>query len=340
MKDSQDDERSANDILEENMQELWQLFYPEKPMRLIEGDSGMNNVTRLAASGDEQFILRIYNNYGNMDAVKLEHEMLDKLGTAVELPFHVPKPLSSLGGETAVKLSDGRAGAIFRYIEGERPSCQSPQHAEALGKAAGCLIKALTGILLEAKPQYSPYYEIASTYASMSGSKLLALAETSPLLFEKKEALAVIQREREEIERVASELAELPRQWIHGDLVFNNSLHANNEIVGILDFEFVTVDCRAMELAVLFVDMAKPWNPAAEDGVKAALKGFEAVVPLSTDEIRLLPALMKLRLLDVALHFAIRYTEGLDGDKVFAGIVDDTLYGIRWVREKTHLFGI
>ncbi|MHA7963304.1 phosphotransferase [Paenibacillus sp. CAU 1782] len=316
---------------DELLRELWQRFCPNEPLELTIGESGMNNVTVMGSSRGERFVLRVYNNYGNMGAVNLEHEMLDKLGQLPDLPFFVPRPLANEAGETVAALSDGRAGAVFRYIEGVRPSATSERDAFQLGEAAGRLINTMKDIKLNGKPQYSPYHAFAASYAAMTGERLVSLADASPLLAGKREELAAIQLHREEAERQCPEAAALPQQWIHGDLVFNNSLSDGSRITGILDFEFVTVDCRAMELAVLVVDLMKPWNEGAAQGIHAVIQGFGSQVSLNKKELRLLPVLVKLRLLDVALHFAIRFADRIDSDEVLACIIDDTIYGLDWL---------
>ncbi|OBR66956.1 hypothetical protein A7K91_21755 [Paenibacillus oryzae] len=321
----------------ELLRELWQRFRPNEPLELTEGESGMNNVTVMGSSGGESFVLRVYNNYGNMEAVKLEHEMLDKLDKRSELPFLVPRPLVNEAGETVVELSDGRAGAVFRYIEGARPSGASERDAFQLGEAAGRLINTIKDMELIGKPQYSPYYALADSYAAMTGEKMAALSGASPLLEGKGEALAAIQLHREATERQCPEVAALPQQWIHGDLVFNNALSDGSRITGILDFEFVTVDCRAMELAVLIVDLIKPWNRDAAASIRAVIQGFTSQVSLNKEELRLLPVLIKLRLLDVALHFAVRFSDGIDSGEVLAGIIDDTMYGLHWLEQHSVL---
>lgn len=300
---------------------------------MLDGDSGMNNITRMFLCGGDRYVLRVYNNYGNAAAVELEHELLLRLagGAADKLPFRTPLPVRNRSGATFSALPDGRLAAVFRYIDGERPSPGRPEHAAALGEAAGTLVKALGSVRLASRPQYSPYYELAKTYAAMSKPLFLSLSDRSAVLADKRDALARIQREREHAERLSGELAKLPRQWIHGDLVFNNSLCAGDRIVGVLDFEFVTIDCRAMELAVIAVDLLKPSLPQAEASIAAAAEGFGRSAALTKEERELLPALMKLRLLDVALHFAVRHTEGLDPDEVLAGILEGTMYGLDWL---------
>lgn len=322
----------------DDIQSVWEQYPFDEPCRLLGGDSGMNNITRMASCGNDRYVIRIYNNYGNAAAVDLEHEMLLHLGGGESLPFRTPQPVRNSEGATFTALPGGKLAAIFRYIEGERPSAERPGHAAALGEAAGRLSKALADVRLKSKPQYSPYYELASTYAAMDKATFLSLCHRSAALAGKRDALIRIQEDRESAERLCGEVAKLPRQWIHGDLVFNNSLCAGNTIVGVLDFEFVTVDCRAMELAVIAADLLKPGFAGAGTAIAEVCKGFGRIVALTKEERELLPVLMKLRMLDVTLHFAIRYVEGLDSAEVLDGILDSAMHGLDWLERDKPAF--
>ncbi|MDQ6418054.1 phosphotransferase [Paenibacillus sp. LHD-117] len=295
------------------------------------GASGMNNTTRIVSSGEKKYVLRIYNNHGDADTVRFEHDMLKAL-TREKLDFQVPEPVPNKAGDSVTMLEDGKLACVFRYIEGVRPTPENSAHVSSLGAATGKLCKVLSGVKLDRMPQYSAYYELGQTYAAMDKPSFLGLANMSEYLREQAQQFGYLQNERETVLRACEDVAGLPRQWIHGDICFGNALSTGDRIAGILDFEFVTVDSRAMELAVLMVDLLKR-EIAAGSSEKLALvaDAFLSIVELTAEERKLLPTLMKLRLLDVALHFALRFREGLDGPEVLSGIVDSSAYGCEWI---------
>lgn len=295
-------------------------------------ESGMNNTTRMISSGNERFVLRIYNNHQNADIVRLEHEVLEELKKQA-LSFQVPAPIRNKRGDTVSIAQDGSLSSLFHYIEGERPSVSDPAHVYALGRTAAELSRALGSIRPARKPMYSPYYLLEDTYASMDGSAFLSMAERSEALAARRPCFEALQEERLKLEEESKQLALLPKQWIHGDLVFNNTVAQNEAIIGVLDFEFTTVDARAMELAVIVDDLIKQDDTAFHDKIKHLLQGYQELYPLSVQELKKLPSLMKLRLLDVALHFAVRLRDELDSEDVLCEIIDQSAFGCKWINE-------
>jgi homoserine kinase type II len=303
------------------------------PIHVEQQESGMNNTTRIVHAQDKRYVLRIYNNHKNPEIVLLEHEMLLALQRQ-PLSFQIPLPVKGDMGHTVTVMDDGTVAALYHYIEGDRPSAAHPPHVYALGQTAARLMQALSGIKLESKPLYSPYYELEATYSGMSSPDFLALAEQSAELAARRELLLQLAAERELALASCEALSRLPKQWIHGDLVFNNTVSVGDDIVGVLDFEFVTIDARAMELAVILVDLIRPEDEDCLEKVQQLLNGYMQSFSLTEPERQALPALMKLRLLDVALHFAVRLRDGLDSAAVMCGIVDHAAFGCKWINEQ------
>lgn len=293
-------------------------------------ESGMNNTTRMVTAGNERFVMRIYNNHKDSGIVALEHEILTWLQTKA-LPFQVPLPIHNRKGTTLTRIEDGTIASLFRFIEGERADADTERHVYLLGRAAGELTAALSGARPSRQPIYTPYYQLEETYAAMDEESFLLLSEQSKELFARRDSLTSLMNERRNLKPLSIRIGELPKQWIHGDLVFNNTLVRDEAMSGVLDFEFCTVDVRAMELAVTAVDMIRPGREDVLERIKLLFAGYSEVISLSNLEMELLPAMMKLRLLDVALHFAIRFQEGLDADEVLCGIIDQSAYGCKWV---------
>jgi homoserine kinase type II len=295
-------------------------------------ESGMNNTTRIITSGDRKYVFRIYNNHKNPDIVRLEHEVLQQLNE-LELSFQVPIPVNNKCGDSVSLAPDGTLSALFDYIEGDRPSMANERHIYALGHTAAKLTEALGRIEPKRKPLYSPYYSLEDTYATMDLDSFLTLADRSKALEARIPGILALHGERERLIPSCRELALLPQQWIHGDLVFNNTVSHENDIIGVLDFEFATIDARAMELAVIIVDMIKPGDPDFQSKLKVLLQGYQGGIQLSEEERKQLPALMKLRLLDVALHFAVRLRDNLDEAEILCGIIDQSLFGCNWIND-------
>ncbi|MFC5648476.1 phosphotransferase [Paenibacillus solisilvae] len=311
--------------------------------RAVKEESGMNNTTRMIYSGKDKYVLRVYDNHRDVGIVQIEHQLLDKLQLA-GLPFQVPMPVANLNGSTITISPDGKLAALYAYIEGERPSSSTDRHVEALGAAAGALSNAMSHLEMdrEIRPVYKPYYEFEQSHAAMTNEKLERLSQASEVLSKREAELSLLFAERARLAALRTLMADMPHQWIHGDIVFNNSLVHENRISGVLDFEFSTIDLRAMELAVVLAEFPNEDYSRALEQIALFCRGFGSSVKLTKVEIGQLSDLVKLRMLDVFLHFAARYSEGLDGEPVWDHQIQRAAYVCKWLdqykAEITELF--
>nr|WP_050794266.1 homoserine kinase [Paenibacillus curdlanolyticus] len=288
--------------------------------RAIQGPSGMNNTTRIIACSDGQFVLRIYNNHQNAKIVKLEHEVLQFL-LRTGFSLKVPDPVTNRNGDTITVDSNGKLASLFRYIEGERPSVADLEQVESLGRAAGMLSGALEKLpaMEQTVAEYRPYYELAQAYEGWSDEAVLALAYQAELPEEALISISCVLAARKQLQLKLTTLSRLPHQWIHGDLNASNAVAIGRRVTGILDFEFCTIDLRAMEPAVAMVDFIRGDRTEAQriEAIERFARGFGHERRLGVDETAALPDLMLLRMLDVFLHFAVRLSEGLDDSTVW-----------------------
>ncbi|BBH19935.1 hypothetical protein Back11_12800 [Paenibacillus baekrokdamisoli] len=293
--------------------------YPfEQPWKAVKEESGMNNTTRIVYTGDKKYVLRVYDNHRDAGIVQIEHMLLAELQKS-ELPYRVPQPITNRDGSTITSSADGKLAALYDYIDGERPSALVESHIEGLGRAAGTLSQAMQRLMTDScvEPLHKPYYELEQSQAVTSNAVLLDLSASSERLSKRKQELHLLIDERARLSSMRSAFAALPHQWIHGDIVFTNALVHEEHITGLLDFEFCTVDLRAMELAVVLAEFPETDSERAIEKLSLFCRGFGSMVKLSEAEINLLSDLIKLRMLDVFLHFAGRLAEGLDEEHIW-----------------------
>ncbi|QYR19037.1 phosphotransferase [Paenibacillus sp. sptzw28] len=298
--------------------------------RAVEEESGMNNTTRMVYSGDNKYVLRVYDNHRDAQIVRIEHLVLEGL-QALKLPFKVPQPVENNRNSSITVSPDGKLAALFRFIEGDRPSPKNPEHVAGLGRAAGLLSHALNGVRPDVIPIYKPYYEFDKTHGAVTDEAIRVMAAESELLSGRTGQLEQLLRLRGQLLDLKPRIAALPHQWIHGDIVFTNSLCEGDRIVGMLDFEFSTVDVRVMELAVVLGEFPEAEEGTALERTALFCRGFGSAVKLTIDEIALLPELIKLRMMDVFLHFAGRYAEKLDPEQVWDGQIVRASYVCEWI---------
>ncbi len=174
---------------------------------------------------------------------------------------------------------------------------QDSSFAYSFGEAAGELSRVLATFKLELTPVYRPYYALQQSYP-------LCNRET-------------VQGIYEEITDSLHALEELPHQLVHGDLNASNLLVKDSDhrlVTALLDFEFCTLDVRVMEPAVILSGFLG--QPEETTAVRDFCRGFSRQVYLSHNEIDALPVLMRLRKVDVFLHFLSRFLEGTDQSHV------------------------
>ncbi|MGO4106071.1 phosphotransferase [Paenibacillus sp. YAF4_2] len=296
---------------------------------IVPGESGMNNTTRMIKAGVERYVLRIYNNHRNRDIVKLEHHVLHALQEQ-ELGFQIPVPVWNHSGETISQCEDGALAAMYRYIPGERPQAVHKAHIQSLGQIAARLSKALGKLSIQQAPIYDPYYLIEETYSSLI-QELPMIIQSSEKFVKRADKAAVIMTQLKGLSVKMRELRGLPHQWIHGDLNFSNTVAEGDSIIGVLDFEFCTIDVRPMELVVALIDFFKGEDSDIWNSIQLFCEGYGPEGSLTQEELEALPLLIKLRVLDVFLHFTNRYKEGLDEADILAGFIDQTCRICDWV---------
>jgi homoserine kinase type II len=99
----------------------------------------------------------------------------------------------------------------------------------------------------------------------------------------------------------SSAYAALPRGPIHADLFRDNVMFDGTELTGFFDFYFAGVDCLLFDVAVCLNDWCIDLATGAlvEERAEALLSAYSAVRAFTTDELRLLPTLMR----NAALRF-------------------------------------
>ncbi len=318
---------------------------------LLEMESGMNNTTRRIKADSKEYMLRIYNNHREPSIVAVEHKLLHALHALTEpiagivtdkaagsskkdvTQLYVPYPVVGLNGQTCMVATDGSLFALYHYIQGTRPNPEYLPHIAELGYAAGKLSRQLAQLDIACAPVYDPYWKLQESYSELTGSKLDEILHSSPEIKARAPKWHTLQAHIQSIASVCNQAAELPQQWIHGDIVCNNTLVQEDRIIAVLDFEFAAIDARAMEPAVIIADLLGGVLPEKEklEAVSVFMKAFLSKTNLETDELMLMPDLVKLRLLDVFLHVVTRYDSKLSSCELLCKIIDDTVSNIHYI---------
>jgi homoserine kinase type II len=139
------------------------------------------------------------------------------------------------------------------------------------------------------------------------------------------------------IERyLAADANDIPQHIIHGDLHYDNVLtdEISGEVTGLLDFEFCTIDWRAMEVAVCLSKYVGESDPFPL--VESFIDGFCENGTLTLQECQAIPDLINLRVLSNCIYFVGRAISGQDNIVSLTSRADMYAQRVLWVNENKH----
>ena len=238
---------------------------------------GVENTNYYLHTSQGDFILTLYEKRVREDELPFFLNLMEHLARR---GLNCPQPLRTRKGEKLGRL-EGRAAAIFTFLEGLAIRRPRPSHCGALGEALAKM------------------HEAGSDFGMQRTN---ALSVTGwPQLFASAEDRA------EEVapgltKRIREELAYLEINWprglpegvIHADLFPDNAFFIGEEVSGIIDFYFACTDYFAYDLAICL----NAWCFEADHSfnvtkAKAMLAGYESVRRLEDAEAEALPILCR-----------------------------------------------
>ena len=281
-------------------------YYLQGEYQINQGVSGMNNLTRFIEQKDKKYVLRIYQNHCNKTLVEVELAVLKSI-KGVPVPLVIP----TLSGEWMVSL-DNHLAVLFMYQEGVNLKLQRLEQYRNYGEMVGRLSQSLSKLNIEIEG-YSPYYELDLAYPN---HQIHQFCQYPYEEFEKlREELTIVETVYDELINMKPAFEKLPKQLIHGDINASNLLmDEEGMITRILDFEFVTKDLRAMEVAICLSEVLYEGKEDIWPKLEAFVEGLNQSLILNEEEMRLLPSLILLRRLDVVIHFVVNYRRHISSE--------------------------
>jgi homoserine kinase type II len=272
---------------------------------------GLNNATRFVTASNGSYVLRIYDNHADLDAVLYEHELLQQLKKR-SLHFATPSLMFTDGSLTYAQLSDNKIGCLFKTIPGANIKWKEIALIEQVGQAAAHLMCAMGGLKVKSRPPLPPYYRLYHRNRLVNELQLEKLLNDPPFAIQKENS-AIFRSEIELQIKMAAQYGNLRHQITHGDLFFGNMLFNRQCVSGILDFEFSTGDLRVMDAAIPLTHLIlwqKTEDSSILNNMEAFLKGFGQLLKLDQAEIEVIPDLILLRTISLCTHFYNRYLAG------------------------------
>jgi homoserine kinase type II len=291
-----------------------------RPRAVIRAEAGISNDTFFVRSAAGEHVLRLYSHLG-IAGIRFEHEILRRL-VGAELPFRVPVPLATSHSDTvALDVDSARNAALFPRIPGVH---LDDHHIEGVARAASAfatLDMALSALPRTDSPAPSFSGDLEAVHPAVTD-----LAQLEPAL-----GAPVMRLVTRAAEIAQPTYASLPTQLIHGDFAFGNILMRDGRVRGVLDFEFVGRDVRAMELAgglALMISKSTAgqlWRPY--------LRGYLSTLPLDPAEIAALPALALVHVAIVVVWWAGRWLRHEVSDASVTQHVERALAQERWLED-------
>lgn len=259
---------------------------------------GLTNLTKIVKINDQKYVVRIYDRHTkNVQSMEMESKITSFLSGS-NLTFQVPVFLRALNGDEYIQLADGTLGAVVSFIEGRVPEIVETQQALKFGHVVGEISSTLseyeTDLLDHHGKAFSDLYDL---HPLAHRNDITSFIENPPfhiseshLNFYKNMILSV--------EMSIHQLKSLPRQLVHHDLLIFNLLSQNNNICGVLDFDFTSIDASFMEFVISLNHILQMSNGSLEM-TEAYIKGYAGFRKATIQEIN------HLQLMTQIYHIAV-----------------------------------
>ncbi len=239
---------------------------------------GIENTNYFADTPNGRFVLTVFERLG-----------ADELPFYLQLMKHhadhalpVPRPHPDASGSLVLDLA-GKPAAVVDRLPGEHHLAPDADDCASVGTVLARL-HASARDFVPAQPNLRglPWWNetVPVVVPSLGADRAALMADE--LAYQRHLA-------------ASSAYATLPRAAIHGDLFRDNVMFVDRSLAGVFDFYFAGVDTLLFDIAVALndwcVDLAS--GRLDEDRASALVAAYEAVRPLETAEVRLLPALMR-----------------------------------------------
>ena len=317
--------------------QLWKAWPIAGPWRLSPLSGGTNNlVWHAEAANGERYVLRLLPDLTQLPRLRYETALLWALSN-VDLPFRLPLPIRTHSGDGIACLEQEAETLAFAilspFLPGERPDRNDPSLAPPAGTALAALDNALAALPeIAASAGFEPtlsYRGFVGGYAPIPDP--LAAVERLPIERNKARQLQNILASA--LEKVPDLYVRLPQQLLHQDYGPANIFMQDRRVTAVFDFEFAGIDLRVMELCV-----ALSWWPVNLMGtgkewevIDAFATAYVAGFPLSEEELRAIPEVLRLRDAGSLVHRMERYFAGLETDATMQKRVEHSLWREAWL---------
>lgn len=284
-----------------------------------------------------KFVFKIYNDTTTTAQIHYEHSLLQHLQSC-NLSFAVPTPVISNSGETLVTINKNSKvlrAALLPLILGQPAERDNLTHIGAAGQALGELHNALATFDTDGKlsqlPNWGKLKDIHPLVVPLEIPQILKLEYSL--------RVRIINSLTELMEVVPSLYKTLPVQTTHADYLCPNVLVHENQVVGILDFEFATYDLRLLDYVAALDHFTRPSKQVPnKERIKAFSVGYAKHVSLSSLEIEKLTFAWRLQQASCIVYWTGWFLENIVTHQSVVDGVVKMLQLEDWLQENTIRF--
>ena len=254
---------------------------PLKALKPIQ--AGIENTNYFLTAERGEYVLTLFERLSFEQLPFYLHLMKHLAGRGIL----VPMPQADAGGEILHALH-GKPAAIVERLRGGHVLAPSAAHCQQVGAMLARMHEAGRDY-----PHHQPNLRGLDWWDETVPQILPFLARPQRALLEDELAF------QHSVSASASDAA-LPRGPVHADLfrdnvMFDEDAEGHSRLTGFFDFYFAGVDRLAFDIAVCLndwcIDLAS--GRLLEDRAAAFVTAYATVRPLTGDELRLLPALLR-----------------------------------------------
>jgi homoserine kinase type II len=318
--------------MQDQLDELVRNYFEEAAYEMDSVPFGLTNLTKIVKINGRKYVLRIYNRHTKqVEGTKLESKITSFLAKK-ELAFQVPEFVPTLSGHDFVRLSDGSLGAVVIFLEGTNHELTSEQDAAEFGRVVGEMSQALQQFEISQLDDHGlSFSEIYKLHPLADHNAVTAFMENPPFLIPK-ESVDFYSDRVISMDKNVSSLSRLPVQLVHHDLLIFNLLSQNNQISGVLDFDFLSVDTSFMEFAICLNHILQMTN-GSMGMTEAFVKSYSSYRKHSLQEMEQLRNLTQMYHLAVLHIYIGQHYAGIDIEQNFNYMLNQFIRRDKWLNE-------
>jgi homoserine kinase type II len=319
------------------MLELWEAWPIVGPWHLSPLSGGTNNsVWRAEAADGRCYVLRLTSDRAHVQRIRYEAALLEALSHQ-QPPFLLPLPLRAYDGDIVVPFEQETGMVVFATLSPLLPG-RPPERSDRASASNAAMTLAWLDSAMAALPEIS----LPGGVRSLPGFGELArlhprvpdpLAAVEHLTIDRDHAQQLRHFLSTVISRVDDLYRRLPQQFLHRDYDPGNILVKDQQVTGVLDFEFAGPDLRVLDICVALswwpIDLlgtGKEWDLIDIFGAT-----YTTYFPLNEQELLAFPDIFRLRDAASLVHRMGRYLAGLETDTRMQSRVQHSLWREAWL---------